>query len=133
MADLRWQLYDTAPDMTQDLQVSHQAILKALQQDLGTPQALALLSNIEQQLITHGVAPSSKKALTEFLDFTDRLFGLKLTQSTDITNDQKQLIEKREQARAKKDWTTSDTLRDQLQAQGLSLRDTAQGAYWYRT
>jgi len=133
MADVRWQFYDTAPDMTQELQASQQAILKALQQDLGTPHALALLSNIEQQLITHGIAPSCKKALIEFLDFIDRLFGLELTQSSDITDNQKQFIKEREQARARKDWVTSDVIRDQLQAQGLGLRDTRQGAYWYRT
>jgi hypothetical protein len=42
------------------------------------------------------------------------------------------LIEKREVARQKKDWTQSDILRDQLASRGYIVEDTPQGPRWRR-
>jgi cysteinyl-tRNA synthetase len=40
------------------------------------------------------------------------------------------LVEQRQQARADKDFTTADRVRDQLAAAGIEVEDTAQGARW---
>jgi cysteinyl-tRNA synthetase len=66
------------------------------------------------------------------LAFVDAAFGLGLSTRTDITDAQKQLIADRQAARDAKDWTASDALRDTLAAQGIGIRDTKHGAYWYR-
>jgi len=42
------------------------------------------------------------------------------------------LIEEREKARAKKDWATSDRIREELQKRGIVVQDTPQGVRWYR-
>jgi cysteinyl-tRNA synthetase len=42
------------------------------------------------------------------------------------------MIADRQAAREAKDWTATDTLRDQLKAQGLTVRDTANGPIWQR-
>lgn len=41
-----------------------------------------------------------------------------------------QLIQEREEARAAKEWARSDTLRDQLLAKGIELKDGASGTTW---
>jgi cysteinyl-tRNA synthetase len=40
------------------------------------------------------------------------------------------LVELRAQARANKDWATSDQIRDQLKALGVVLEDRADGTIW---
>jgi cysteinyl-tRNA synthetase len=42
------------------------------------------------------------------------------------------LLKVREQARAKKDWASSDAIRDGLKELGIVIEDTAQGARWKR-
>lgn len=61
----------------------------------------------------------------------DNLFGLNLlNESKDITPAQKQLIEKREEARQRRDWQTSDELRAELEKTGVSVKDTPAGPIW---
>jgi len=42
------------------------------------------------------------------------------------------LIERREQARAARDWATADSIRDELDELGIIIEDTADGARWHR-
>lgn len=39
----------------------------------------------------------------------------------------------RERARELKDWDTADSIRQELLAAGIQLKDTPQGTEWYRT
>jgi len=43
-----------------------------------------------------------------------------------------QLVNQRNQARATRDFATSDTIRDQLAAMGITLKDTPEGTTWQR-
>lgn len=131
-ADLRFQLNDGGSLNESDLVQTRLAMLEELQEDLHTPEALAALSDIITAAETTLVASGSGKAFEDFLAFLDRIFGLGLLNSKDITADQKQLIAKREQARAQKDFAESDKLRDQLAKHSLTLRDTPLGTVWYR-
>jgi cysteinyl-tRNA synthetase len=65
------------------------------------------------------------------LETIDSSLGLKLCDVGDITEEQKTVITEREAARDAKDWAKSDKLRDELHAQGIALRDTAQKTIWY--
>jgi cysteinyl-tRNA synthetase len=40
------------------------------------------------------------------------------------------LLAQRDQARAAKDWTRADALRDELAAAGVAVRDAAGGSTW---
>ena len=42
------------------------------------------------------------------------------------------LLERRGRARAERDWTTADAIRDALAAIGINVEDTADGARWHR-
>ena len=61
----------------------------------------------------------------------DELFGLNLIAETpEITDDIKNIILKREQARAAKNWTDSDKLRDELAEKNIAVKDTSAGSVW---
>jgi cysteinyl-tRNA synthetase len=48
------------------------------------------------------------------------------------TPDVEALIDRRTEARADRDWATSDAIRDELAAIGINLEDTADGVRWHR-
>ncbi|MEN9405602.1 MAG: hypothetical protein RLY47_561 [Candidatus Parcubacteria bacterium] len=96
---------------------------EALNDDLGTPQALAI---VWEALKDTSLSDADKK--TTILSFDDAL-GLKLDEvvTFEIPTEVSELAEKREAARLAKDWTTSDTLRKELQDLGFDVEDTASG------
>lgn len=122
MFDRRWQvntLTDNQPDITDD-------ILTALKNDINTPVALARIDEYFDIIDQASAVPNGNTLLA----ITD-LLGIDL-RGDDISSEQKQIIKTREAARAAKDWTTSDKLRDQLLQQGLAVKDTPQGTIWSR-
>ncbi len=127
MSQLRFQLNDKAPTLSQIPDV-----LGALQDDLNSPVALSSLSNIADSSLKDGVQVKDKANFQSFLKNIDNLLGLSLMSETDITSEQKQLIEEREEARKNNDWDLSDKLRAQLKEQGIELRDTPHGSIWNR-
>lgn len=126
IADLRFQAIAGNNDI--DFTELKQDILKSMQSDLNTPEALAALSRLELSYI----GQDSLKDFKEFLQFIDRIFGLELTKSKNITDQQKLLIQTRQTARLNKDFALSDKIRDELEQQGIGLRDTPKGAFWYK-
>jgi cysteinyl-tRNA synthetase len=129
MADLRWQAMET-DKLDTDWATPEAYIKEKLAQDLNTPQAITTLDWHADQVST--IAASARPQFEAFLSFVDSVFGLGLSQRPDITEAQKQLIRDRQAARQQQDWPKSDELRDALIGQGLGLRDTAQGATWFR-
>lgn len=124
IADLRWQLaegngFDEARLMP---------IKEALQNDLDTPKVLSLIDEIFNAFEQD---EKSLELLNELLTFINDSLGIDLL-SADITKVQKQLIAEREAARAAKDWTKSDDLRDKLEAEGIAVNDTPNGTTWRR-
>ncbi len=132
MADLRWQYVKENQLSVESLAEAQAAILASLQDDLNTPQALTSLSQLEQIISQHLVAISQQAQFEDLLSFLDRLFGLGLLYSKDISDDQKILITTREAARLAKNFHEADQLRERLQMQGIYLRDTVHGPVWYR-
>ena len=114
-AALRWQ--KPATDMT-EVKV---AILEQLNNNLNSAGALAELD----KAIKNNV-PSS-----EFVEFLDEAFGLKLAESTpDISDELKAKIAERKAAKAAKDFKKSDALRDEIAEAGIKLLDGAGEMIW---
>jgi cysteinyl-tRNA synthetase len=131
-ADLRFQLSDQSTDQSETIQGTYKNIKEALEDNLNTPLALSNLSTLVAKLDDQGVNTANEKIFNDFLGSLDNLLGLQLTKSEDITNQQKQLLKEREQARANKDWRKSDEIRDALGKHGIGLNDTERGAVWRR-
>lgn len=94
---------------------------EALGNDLGTPEALARLTRLMTE------RPSSQQ-----LHQLDQLFGLNLSQLTDISKEQKELIAMREDNRKNHDFAGADKLRTELEKQGIVVEDTPLGPRWRR-
>lgn len=97
-------------------------IIEALQTDLNTPTALAILMKSTAQTV-----PNQK-----LLERLDSLLGLSLSGRADITGSQKKLIKDRESARQSKDWQLADKIRNDLAGQGVELEDATDGPLWQR-
>lgn len=136
-AVLRHQIHDTlrGDDEKNDdgvsLLATSRAITEALSNNLDTPSALRIIDEAFDKLDNIPLASIHRFSLVQLLETVDDTLGLQLQASTpDINDELKQLILQRQQAREAKDWTTSDTLRDELLAQGVAVRDTPQGTIW---
>jgi cysteinyl-tRNA synthetase len=134
-ADLRYQpSTHTMPDELDNLFLTtRQTIQAALADDLNTPAALAALGQLVAYMSTHPVPAVEGRHTDGTLAYLDEVFGLNLANRPDITPQQKTLIDRREQARAAKDWETADQLRGQLAQFGLEINDTPHGPRWRRT
>ena len=92
-------------------------ILTAVNENLNSAEAFAMIDN-------------SDLALSDWKKI-DELFGLRLIADTpDVSPEIYALIREREVAREVKDFARSDEIRDQLAAQNILVRDTANGSIW---
>ena len=129
MAALVWQTNDEAAELgAAYFSEKQEALLAALSDDLNTPQALAVLSEVERDITS--LHPKDKDAFLQLLSFVSDTLGINLAVS-DITPEQKQLLQSRAEAKASKDWATADGLRDQLKVQGIATNDTGTHQVWY--
>jgi len=108
-----------------------QALVEALSNDLGTPEALMIIDEAFSRLANAKLESIHRHALVELLETIDETLGLQLlAHSPDISDDTKRLIIQRAQARNNKDWSQSDILRDELLTKGIVIRDTLSGSVW---
>ena len=120
-----------------------QRLYDAMNDDLATPQVISILfegCTIINKLVDHKLTLSAE-ALTELHSvmhlFTEDILGLNVQRST--FNVQREaafgkvvdmVLALRAQAKANKDWATSDKIRDELAAAGFEVKDTKDGATW---
>jgi len=107
-------------------------ILRVLQDDLNTPKSLMILSWVTDQQKA-AILKDDEPEFKDFLIFIDEILGLNLLESEDITKEQKELIQKREESRKNQDFAKSDEIRNTLKEQGIEIRDTDYGSIWNRT
>lgn len=102
-----------------------------LSDDLNTPAAIAIVDDVLSNFSSALRINDLDEAVAAFLQTVENLIGIKILVQ-DITNKQKSLLADRDAARSNKDWAKSDELRDELEKQGIGVRDTPNGAVWYR-
>jgi cysteinyl-tRNA synthetase len=98
----------------------------ALADDMDLPSAMALVAELSHSAI----APRAKASL---LLSWDRVLGLDLQRSSPtvpLPAGASSLLALRENARAAKDFVTSDRLRDELAALGVAVTDSVEGQRW---
>ena len=118
------------------------AVMKALGDDLNTPIALAALSKYASDANAAAEA-ANRTGMAEAkasLLAAGNLLGLlqstpaEWAKGTDGDDNARidALVDARIAARAAKDWTESDRIRDELKAEGIEIMDGADGASWRR-
>ncbi|MEX0748595.1 MAG: cysteine--tRNA ligase [Candidatus Saccharimonadales bacterium] len=134
MADLRWQLYkDESANSDISFDKSSESFLNAMANDLNSPQALAQIANDERLFAQNLISESQQDGFINYLQTIDDVLGLGLLSSSDITEEQKELLQQREHARTAADWKAADLARDELAKHNLAVRDTPKGQVWART
>lgn len=129
-----------APDEA-TMGVLPEAFAAAMDDDLGVPQALAVLHDTVRRgnaALDAGDADAAWRAFTE-VDAIIRILGFdELAGSGDDTGATasaldalvQSLITQRADARADKDWAAADRIRDAVAAAGIALEDSAGGTHW---
>jgi len=94
---------------------------KAMDDDLNTPKALAVLWNL--------VRDEKAKGKIKTIQEIDKVFTLNLLKEEkfSIPKEIKELIQEREEARKSKNWKEADKIRDKIKSLGFSLEDTPEG------
>ena len=111
--------------------------INSMDDDLNTADGIAavfdLVSDINTKIINKDVSKNVCQKAADMFDELTGVLGLVYNRkSNDINDDIEKLIEESQQARANKDWATADRIRDELKAQGITLKDTPQGVTWIK-
>ncbi len=107
---------------------SRNLFIDALHDDLNTPLALSILLGFVNR--THAALDRKESfdtaAALSFLDEALSLFGMRFDSSSSVSDSDeiRDLVARREQARKEKDFATADRLRDELSARGIQVRDS---------
>ena len=114
------------PDNGSIIPEYQEKFISAINDDLDTPRAIALIWNLIKD---PAHTPENKRAT--ILNF-DLVLGLGLAnvpraQDETVPAEVVALAEAREQARTKKDWDQADALRLEIESRGYTLNDTPQG------
>jgi cysteinyl-tRNA synthetase len=135
-ATLRHQIHNTIDNGEENNEITpsyavSQAIVEAISDDLGTPKALKIIDDAFSILNKTPLANINRQSLLQLLETIDLSLGLKLVDSTpDISDEAKQLIIERRNAREQKDWAKADKLRNILLESNIILRDTSHDSIW---
>lgn len=125
LANFRERLTETAgtgPDIATE---SREAFLSAMRDDLNTPLALSVLLGFAKKvnaLLDSGEPFDTAKARV-FLDEALGLFGI-VVEERMLSDQVRDLMKRREEARKAKDFETADRLRDEIAALGVTVRDS---------
>lgn len=121
------------------------AFAEAMDDDMGVPQALAIVHTTVRQGNSALAADDKEAAVARLaevramlgvlgLDPLDEHWAGESDRGEDLHGAVDTLVrlvlEQREGARARKDWATADAIRDQLQQSGLVIEDGQNGPRW---
>ena len=103
----------------------------AMDDDLNTADAIGgifeYIKEINTLFESGGRAEDAKAALTELDTLMDVLGILSDETGGAVPEDVREMAEKRQEARAKKNWAEADRLRDEVRTRGYELKDTPDG------
>ena len=109
------------------IQEHKQKFLEAINDDLNMPLAMSVVWDVVKQ-------PEKSKQYADLLLDFDKVLGLRLqetqrqeTTSLELPPEIEELLQKRKEARERKDWAMSDSIRDALKEKGYQVIDSKEG------
>lgn len=109
------------------IQEYKQKFLEAINDDLNMPLAMSVVWDVVKQ-------PEKSKQYADLLLDFDKVLGLRLqetqrqeTTSLELPPEIEELLQKRKEARERKDWAMSDSIRDALKEKGYQVIDSKEG------
>jgi cysteinyl-tRNA synthetase len=106
----------------------------ALDNDLNAPEAFAavfdFVREINRLIDTEGASEDNLKEIRDTVLRLDTVLGVLESETAELTEDLRRLIESREEARKRRDWGTADRIRAELLEHGVMIEDTEQGVRW---
>jgi cysteinyl-tRNA synthetase len=114
-----------------DFKKYQEKFLQAINNDLNTPQALAILWELinQSQKNLNQFSLKNLKNIYQIMLFFDKILGLNFEkiQLIKITKPLRKLIKEREMSRQNKDWTQADEIRKKIEQLGYIIKDTPFG------
>ena len=124
------------PELAKAIEETEHKFTEAMDDDFNVQNALTaiydLLPAVNANANSEKADKKTLKLFEEKLAAWLLVFGVdtsKLCAQSAGSNDDEieELVKQRDEARANKDWATSDKLRDQLKEMGITIQDTPQG------
>ena len=112
---------------TQELQAFKDKFVAAMDEDFNAANGITVVFEMAKWINSGNYDASVKEALAAMLE----VFGIVFIEEV-LDAEIEDLIQKRQEARANRDFATADQIRDQLAAQGIKLLDTKDGVRWTR-
>lgn len=113
--------------------------IAAMEDDLNTADAISALFEMVRDINSYFAVPRTKNAIEKAAGLFDELCGVlgllydrAPTAQSGVDLEIEALIQARQQARRDKNFAEADRIRDELNAQGIVLKDTPQGVKWKR-
>lgn len=109
---------------------------EAMDDDFNTAGALGVLFELARKgnIYLQEGHPYNRGLLEQLVEFysqtNDLLEILELRQPGSLDEELRRMIERREEARERKEWAEADRIRDELQGRGVILEDTPHGTRW---
>jgi len=119
-----------------DLKEAEERFVAAMDDDFNTADALGVIFDLARScnIYLKENHPFNKELISEVLQFyhvfNDIYEVLEISEKQELDDEISALITQRDEARATKDWATSDRIRDELAARSIVLEDTPHGTRW---
>ncbi len=125
------------PELPAALEGTRERFTAALDDDLNVSPALAavfdLVRDLNRRLDAGSLSSQDAATAAAFLRDLDRVLGVMEEDAEQLEPELAAMLDERVAARARRDWATSDHLRDELAERGIVIEDTKMGQRWRRT
>ena len=112
---------------SQEFQSFKDKFVAAMDEDFNTANGITVVFEMAKWINSGNYDASVKEALTAMLE----VFGIVFVEEV-LDEEIEALIQKRQEARANRDFKTADQIREQLETQGIKLLDTKEDTRWQR-
>ncbi|MDR0862406.1 MAG: cysteine--tRNA ligase [Oscillospiraceae bacterium] len=130
-------------EFTANLPRFRERFVAAMDDDFNTADAISILFELvregnsalaakDENAPTKALAAAILAAFDELENVVGLIYGEPEAATDDLAAEVEALIEARAAARAAKDWSKADEIRDRLKAMNITLEDTPQGVKWKR-